>query len=226
MKLRKRLAALFITMLLCCALAVTVYAHDVPDTGRTGSIRLTMTCEGVAVGGGALTLYPVGDVAEDDGNYSFVLSEAVRDSGVSLEKLEDAATAQALADYVAKHSVSGRTESIGNDGKVSFDNLPLGLYLVVQVTPAPGYAPISPFLVTVPMMEDGTYLYDVDASPKMETLKQYPLEPGNPAEGQPQTTLPQTGQLNWPVPVLTVVGLLLFVGGWYLRFGKRKVHGA
>ena len=226
MKLVKRLAVLMMTLLLCYALAATAYAHDVPDASRTGSIRLTMTFEGKAVGGGELTLYPVGDVAEDDGNYSFVLAESVRDSGVTLTDLEDAATAQALADYVSEHAINGRLQAIGSDGRVTFDHLPLGLYLMVQTKAADGYAPITPFLVSVPMLEEGSYLYDVDASPKMETMRKYPPEPVNPTETTTQAMLPQTGQLNWPVPVLTLAGLLLFVTGWYLRFGKRKVHGA
>lgn len=35
-------------------------------------------------------------------------------------------------------------------------------------------------------------------------------------------TLPQTGTLNWPIPVLTVLGLLLVCLGWYLFGGKKK----
>ena len=39
------------------------------------------------------------------------------------------------------------------------------------------------------------------------------------------STLIQTGQLKWPIPLLAGVGLLLFVGGWILYFkGKRKDH--
>lgn len=34
--------------------------------------------------------------------------------------------------------------------------------------------------------------------------------------------LPQTGQLNWPVPVLAVFGLVLLSAGWYLRFEKKR----
>ena len=40
-------------------------------------------------------------------------------------------------------------------------------------------------------------------------------------------TLPQTGQLNWPVPVLAAFGLCLIAAGWALRCGgQRKHHGA
>ena len=39
------------------------------------------------------------------------------------------------------------------------------------------------------------------------------------------STLIQTGQLKWPIPLLAGAGLLLFAGGWILYFkGKRKDH--
>lgn len=34
--------------------------------------------------------------------------------------------------------------------------------------------------------------------------------------------LPQTGQMNWPIPVMTVAGLALFIFGWYLCFGRKR----
>ncbi|MCD8017514.1 MAG: hypothetical protein LUE97_06945 [Oscillospiraceae bacterium] len=38
--------------------------------------------------------------------------------------------------------------------------------------------------------------------------------------GEPD--IPQTGQLNWPVPLLAVCGLLLFALGWVLKCGKKE----
>ena len=35
-------------------------------------------------------------------------------------------------------------------------------------------------------------------------------------------TLPQTGQLNWPVPVLAVSGVVLFTIGWLICFNRKK----
>ena len=40
----------------------------------------------------------------------------------------------------------------------------------------------------------------------------------------PGVTLPRTGQLNWPVPVLTLLGVGLFAAGWLLRFGRGRSH--
>ena len=44
-----------------------------------------------------------------------------------------------------------------------------------------------------------------------------PTEPGEP-------DLPQTGQLNWPIPLMAVAGLGFFVVGWTLCFGKKREH--
>ena len=38
--------------------------------------------------------------------------------------------------------------------------------------------------------------------------------------------LPQTGQLNWPIPVLIAGGLLLLAVGWVLVFHRKKKNDA
>jgi hypothetical protein len=53
-------------------------------------------------------------------------------------------------------------------------------------------------------------------------------EPGTPPPdgGTTGPTLPQTGQLWWPVPVLSAAGLLLFGLGWAWRAkGRRDDEG-
>lgn len=244
MKFAKRLSALALALCLCGAAALPAYAHDVPDETRTGSVSFAMTYDGAAVGGGSLTLYRVGDVAEDNGNYSFALSDAYEGcAGVDLGALSDMESvdlpgvAQTLADYTTENDVQATTTvEIGTDGTVTADGLTLGLYLVMQHQPASGYEAIAPFLVSVPMLENGVYVYDVDATPKMSELTKVPPQPVTPQEPSSpttpavttqSTTLPQTGQLNWPVPVLTVAGLLLLLAGWYLRSrDKREPHVA
>ena len=241
MRITKRLPALVCSLVLCMGLALPAYAHDVPDENRTGSVSFTMTYDGAAVGGGSLTLYRVGDVAEDDGNYSFALSEDYAGCGVTLDDITDATLAKTLADYTTENGVEGVTVEIGEDGTAKASGLTLGLYLVMQHQAASGYEAIAPFLVSVPMLEDGVYVYDVDATPKMSALTKTPPQPVNPQEPETpgsvtpttptapaQGTLPQTGQLNWPVPVLTVAGLLLILAGWYLRSRSKEAtatHG-
>lgn len=220
MKVRMQIPALALAVLLMFAARTTAYAHDVPDMSRTGTVSVRMMYDGNAVPGGELTLYQVGDIYEDDGNYSFVLAEAYVECGVSLEDLESDTLAGSLAEYTVEHQVQGSGKAtVGSDGKAVIGNLKLGLYLVVQTKAAENYEAVAPFLVSVPMNEEGTYIYQVDATPKMSTLTKKPSEPLTP----PGTKLPQTGQLNWPVPVLAALGLCLILLGCGLRAGKRGV---
>ena len=65
------LLASLATFVLCLGMgllgAVPARAHEAVDVSRTGSITVFMVYEGEPVGGGSLTLYRVGEVAESDG---------------------------------------------------------------------------------------------------------------------------------------------------------------
>lgn len=222
--MKRRIFSALRVFLLLCILAVTVCAAEVPDLERLGSIRIRMTHQGEAVGGGTLTLYQVARVhLENDADYSFHYVGDYESCGGSLKDFS-AATAQALAAYATENQISGVTKRVGEDGRITFENLELGLYLLVQDTAAEGYNAAKPFLVSVPGSENDSFVYDVDASPKLE-LEQAPTEPSQPTEpSKPQDpTLPQTGQNQWPVPVLTMLGLCLIVlGGAFVAADKKK----
>ena len=235
MKIHKRLAALLLALTLCFGFTATAYAHEVPDMNRTGSISAKMLYDGQPVGGGSLVLYRVGDILESDGNYSFTLTDSFKGSGASLTNISDPALAKSLADYAKTNNPSGTPVVIGADGTVLVQSLNLGLYLLVQDKAADGFEVISPFLVSVPMYENGAYIYEVNAEPKLSALTKTPAtDPGTSGGGgssgvgsssgssSGMGTLPKTGQLNWPVPVLSALGLCLFFLGWMLRFGSQR----
>lgn len=223
MSIGKRLLTLLFLVVLTGAVSVNAYAHDVPDMSEKGIIDITMKWEDQAVPGGTLTLYRVGAVREDDGDFSFEPTGVFKNRGSTFEDIQSAGLAAELARYAADNDLQGTTRTIGKDGKISFANLELGLYLVVQEQAASGYSKINPFLVSVPAMEEGEYIYSIDASPKITNGPEpVPVEPSSPAPAKPGTTLPWTGQLTWPIPILVVAGLLLFSLGWVLCFGKKK----
>lgn len=219
----KRLIPLLLTVLLISGMGVASFAsaHPVPDLTQTGSIEITMHAGDTNVGGGTLTLYRVGEVHEDDGNYSFLPTGDFADCGESFDDLSSHDLADRLADYASDHSVEGTAATVGSDGKVSFGDLELGLYLVVQKEAAEGYNKANPFLVSVPKLENGAYDYTVEATPKVELTPAPPDEPDEPDKPD-GPNLPQTGQLNWPVPVLTVAGLGLFAVGFKLFSSRKK----
>lgn len=209
-------------------------AQEPPDLGRTGSISGTMLHQGEPVGGGALTLYQAGEIAGPEGEegYRYVLTEDFAESEASLEDLEDASLAGELAEYAYGKELEGTTVAIGEDGVWTAEELSMGLYLVVQYQAADGYEPISPFLVSLPGYDDtsGSWIYEVSAQPKMEpvtavtpVVPEDPEDPEEPVKKDPPIgKLPQTGQLNWPVPALALAGLILFAIGSRLRRKDRQ----
>ena len=224
MKTTKKISVLMLLAVLMLNIKFTAFAHDVPEPGRSGSISVTMEYDKTPVPGGTLSLYRVGNASEDDGNYHFVLNSEFADSQAALDDIQTDRTAQKLASFAADHRISGVTKNIDNSGKVSFDNLEIGLYLMVQEEASAGYYAVEPFLVSVPFMEDGIYIYDVNASPKTE-LKSIPHEPETESSVPEKTTsnsFPQTGQYDWPVIlILILMGLSLCVIGCTLRFRSR-----
>lgn len=217
--MRKCVAFLLIA-LLALGVCGTAFAIETPDSLRSGSLRIAMRFGGNPVPGGALTLYRVGEISESNGDFVFALTGDFAESGYALDDVESVALAAELAGYARSKGFAGTTKTIGADGVVQFENLQSGLYLITQKTSAAGFTPTNPFLVSVPMWTDDRYVYDVDASPKVE-LEPAPATP-TPTPDVPDEKLPQTGQTNWPVPILAVSGAVLFTLGWLLRFRQER----
>ena len=216
--MRKRILPLLAALLLL-ALSVTAAAHDVPDLTKTGSVTVTMRRGETAVPGGTLSLIPVGEIAEENGDYSFVPLEAYAEAAGDFDDLTDPTLAEQLAGIAREQK--GVTLTVGQDGKVVFGNVEPGLYLVLQKQAAEGWNCASPFLISVPNMQDGIYVYDVEASPKVE-LTPAPETPTEKPEKPQDTVLPQTGQLNWPIPLMAAAGLCLLLFGSVLRRSAKR----
>ena len=217
-RFHKMAAVILMVLSLMAALPVAAYAREVPDLNHSGSISLTLTCSGTPVTGGTFQLWRVGNAKEDDGDFSFEKTEDFSDYTGTLDEIGRAETAEKLANFVSQKDIEAAASAGNTAGGIFFGELQTGLYLIEQTEAADGYEKISPFLVSIPQEENGQYIYEVNATPKMEALVPTPATPGSPDQ-----RLPQTGQLNWPVPVLACAGMLLFGMGWALnRTGKRK----
>jgi len=218
----KRIFAAVVVLLLLSTLAVTAAAHSVPDRNAKGSITFHMDLDGEDLDGGYLNLYRVADIAEEDGNYSFALIDDFAESDLKLENLEDPILAEELLTYANEMELDVLFTNI-KKGEAVFESLATGLYVVWQGAEdaTEGYAAIQPFLISVPQYQNGSYVMDVEADPKV------PLETVEPETTVPPTTepdekLPQSGQMNWPVPVLAVGGAVLLILGMVLRTCGRK----
>ncbi len=222
--------------------SAVVLAEELPDRNKLGSVNVTLrdSATQAILTDGEISLYKVADTNPQSTELLYVFTREFGQSGEVLVDMPDAALAATLSAYAEEEKLIGLVEAVDENGRVAFDDLTLGLYLMVQSVPSTGYAAFSPFFVTVPLLQDGMYVYEVDASPKMELMVPLNPEPSptptpTPTPGPtstpgptvtptptpvptmtPPPVIPQTGQLNWPIPVMIICGLLFFSLGWYL----------
>lgn len=89
-----------------------------------------------------------------------------------------------------------------NQWQVTFLKKPReGVWTVQEATVPDGYRAT----VTGPVLTDGVYVYTIVNTKKA-----------------PPPPLIQTGQLNWPVPLLMIAGTVLILSGWMISHGKKK----
>lgn len=152
-----------------------------------------------------------------------------------------------LENYINTNHIAGEAISVDSNGQAVWNDLELGAYLVINTVPAKGYEAMNAFLVTVPRYLDGVYVYDVTANPKSGTADSAASGTSEPNTSTANTSigntsasntsaantndtntttktttstskkLPQTGQLWWPVPILTLAGMSSMLLGWYRR---------
>ena len=208
-----RISALCMALFFLGCVTVSAVGHPVPQTDKTDcSISVVLQNKQTAQGitDATLVCLRVGYVEEDNGNFGFYHTLTHQ----PIDAIDSAATAEAFdrqAQTTAFEAFSP-TEARA-DGTYRFTNLKTGLYLIRQQKAADGYNDMNSFLVSVPSLVNGEYLYDIAADVKTQLYTQSPPHPSEPPE-----KLPQTGLLYWPVPVMAAVGLaLLLVGVLLLR---------
>lgn len=217
----RRIASLAFALLILCALPLMAAAHDVPQERDDCTIELQVWYQDTPISSGNLTAVLVGYMDEEDGDYFFrrvftgerLENAYVQTTDAPKDMLEFYNANKSKFDFAHKKNPIQK-------GVCKFETMSTGLYLIIQERASTGYSKLSPFLVSVPYMEDGTYRYSVTAKLKTELEKE--PQPTKPTP-IPPGKLPQTGQLNWPVPVLALCGLGFLACGCLTQLsGKGK----
>lgn len=199
-------------------------SHEMLDPDRIGSISITFTyydetakTTKPVTGGNSVGLYKVADVIVDNG-FKFVADERFAGAGTipDTDEALDAANldlAEKMAATAKSYAYDVQPKAMDAQGKVSFEGLEVGLYLVVQAAQGEGDNKfvLTPFLITIPQKNpDGSLVYDVDAQSKPLGIgKVVPTPPSPPTPSH----LPQTGQMWWPVVLLAGLGVIAFCFG-------------
>ena len=228
------------TLALAGLMALSLISASAVDVEKDkGSITVTIQSQsGDCVEGVEVSIYQVGKGRVEDHNLYFDVVQPLQpaqplaldeeEQEVELSRLtaqQNQDAAQTLYDRIQElpaGTVSALTKKTDRDGKVRFENLNVGAYLVVQSSENDMYYNFDSFLVCLPSTTpDGTaWQYAMKASPKVEARPQEPIPPEDPPTDIPDldvpidNILPQTGVLKWPIPVMAISGLFLFSAGW------------
>lgn len=172
-KTAKRLIAGIIISIVCFTLFS--FGTSAVSLEERGSITLTALDKDTRepVSDAAFRIYKIAIAYEKDGNISYIYTDDFKNCGMDMGNFSDAYLPVHLMVHATVNAVAFDEKTSDSSGKVSFDNLQCGAYLVVPYEIKEGYLNPSPFIVTVPMMDEAQnkWLYKIDASPKIEADK-------------------------------------------------------
>ena len=168
--MRHKLISVCLIVWLVFTMSLMAFAQSF-DADRLGSISVTLVDQDgkTPIAGAELSLYFVASAKlNSKNNLSYTFTDAFEDCGTALD---DLSLSGKLDVFVKEHSVPVTKLITDTFGNAVFTNLPLGLYFVKQTNDVEGYAPCTPFLVTVPNYSADGYVYDVNASPKADIAR-------------------------------------------------------
>ena len=218
------LAALLIVLLPC--LAVNAYPSS-------GSITVVMInkADKQPLKDSPATVIKVADCLFTESDVIFSLNSDFSDTAVDLDEPD---SAQTLYSAATSKGIAGLTVTTDSDGNAVFSPCEIGAYLV--------YSPddvFAPFVVFVPLVTEDGSCFEVVATPKIDISEEPVTEPESDTNTteptpttEPQTSshssgssegkLPQTGMLQYPIPLLGLCGVIMFSKGFVTYVNSKK----
>lgn len=184
----RRLRPLVLVVALLLATFVVQLGHvalaaETIDLSARGSITIRLRdTSGTVLSGGEVEIYQVATIQRDGSGYKYVY---VNGFGADVETLPNSEIDKTDLNFInglvehANQTEPTQSQNISADGVVTFRDLPVGVYLVVQSRLSSGNRGFNPFIVTIPNREDGKLVYDVkNVAPKVGPIN--PNKPDNP----------------------------------------------
>lgn len=172
-----KVVAMFVMVLLMIPISVA-NASEIIDINKKSSITIKHFNDKKPISNTIFRLYRVGEISEDA---KFTLSEEFVNYNIDLDAINEKSkwneVADTLATYIQVDKIKSHSEYLTKeDGIIRFDNLKIGVYLVVGDTGNVDGSTIKtkPFLVSLPNKNDSTgdWIYDVEVMTKNDKVNE------------------------------------------------------
>ena len=150
------------------SITITKYEYNGSEGGvANGTTNVTIPADAKVLAGVEFSLYKVADEAQMKAYYN-----GSSDLELTVASFVTGTSGAYTVKDIAGNTVSAATKTgtTGTNGVVTFSNLPLGLYVVIETNaPDKVVTPCEPFLVSIPMTINNEWVYDVNVYPKNST---------------------------------------------------------
>ena len=211
----KKVVSSFFLFLSILSFGVLNVKADNIDGSRTSSLSVTYQYDTVMLSNVDVSLYYLASV-DESGVFQFTddyLDVAFDTTNISSSDLT--LQAETIENYISSHQLQASSLLKTNqNGVTNFSNLVPGLYLVTVDSKVVGdyRYDASPTIVSIPILEDGTYQYDVQMNIKTEReeLEQEITPPGGMDNNNEM--VPNTLDNIYLYIVLLVISIIVIVG--------------
>lgn len=175
--MKNKISKKVISVIIMAVMCITLFSFGTcaVSLDTKGSINLTLLDKETKepISDAVFRIYLIASVYEDNDNLFCIYTDEFKDNGMEIENFTDSYLPIHLRAYAESKNLAYIEKSTDNNGEVVFDNLSCGVYLVVPVGLDDGYLNPAPFVVSVPTEDEtkGNWIYDIDASPKVEVDK-------------------------------------------------------
>ncbi len=220
----KKVVSSFFLFLSILSFGVLNVKADNIDGSRTSSLSVTYQYDTVMLSNVDVSLYYLASV-DESGVFQFTddyLDVAFDTTNISSSDLT--LQAETIENYISSHQLQASSLLKTNqNGVTNFSNLVPGLYLVTVDSKVVGdyRYDASPTIVSIPILEDGTYQYDVQMNIKTEReeLEQEITPPGGMDNNNEM--VPNTLDNIYLYIVLLVISIIVIIGV-IMYISKRK----
>lgn len=166
----KKIKYLIITLCLLMISTNYVYASNTVDFSMKGSVKITLEehTEETFIEGAELSMYKIGDALSENGNLVFKYTS---DMGSCTGEITSEANPSDIVKCMDTEKLNTYEDITDSNGTITFTNVDLGVYLIMQTGSVKGYSSIDPFLVMLPFTEDNDWKYDVVTLPKSDIIR-------------------------------------------------------